>query len=132
MRKELENAVYEEVMNELGEISKMELGSEEHVKSAQVVNGMVDRLHESKKLENETLKLELEAKRLEVEEEKNRNEKNNNVVKNVITGVTFVGSVVVAVWANLDSKKFEMGFTHTTEAGRASTRKLLGFLDKFK
>lgn len=132
MRKELENVVYEEVLSELSEISKMEMGSDQHVKSAQVVNGMIDRVHESKKLENETLRLELEAEKLKIEDEKNRNEKTNNVVKNILTGVTFVGSVIVAVWANLDSKAFEKDYTHTTEAGRASTRKLLGFLDKFK
>lgn len=132
MRKELENVVYEEVLSELGEISKMELGKDEYVKTTQGVNSMIDRLHESKKLENEALKLELEAERLKVEAEKNRNEKSNNVVKNILTGVTFAGSVIVAVWANLDSKSFEKNYTHTTEAGRASTRKLLGFLDKFK
>ena len=132
MRKDLENAVYEELMAELEGISKMELGKDEHTKTAQVFNTMIDRVHESKKLENEAFRLELEEQKLKIEEERNRHEKFNDVVKHVITGVTFVGTIAVTVWANIDSKKFEMGYNHTTEAGRASTKKLLGFLDRFK
>ena len=132
MRKDLENLLYGEVEDELGEIANMKLGSDEYTKTTNAVNGMIDRLHESKKIENETLRLEIEKDKIEIEKEKNHNDNTNNVVKNIITATTFVLSAGVAVWANIDSKRFEKGFTHTTEAGRASNRIILNILDKFK
>lgn len=131
MRKELENTLYEEVQSELNEIAKMELGTDTYVKTTKCVTDMIDRLHESRKLENESMRLELEDKKLDVEKEKNRNEKRNNVAKNIMSGITFAVSMGAFIWSNIDSKKFEMGYTHTTEAGRASGRRLMNLLDKF-
>ena len=131
MRKQLENAMYEEVQNELNEIASMELGSDAYVRTTNCVNAMIDRVHESKKLENEALRLEIENKKLDVEMDKNRDEKKNNIAKNIMSGVTFTLSMAAFIWSNIDSKKFEMGYTHTTEPGRASGRRLMNLLDKF-
>jgi hypothetical protein len=126
-----------EVLSELEGVSTMALGSEEHGKTVDAVNGMIDRVvklqqidAEQRKLDIEREKLELEREKLELEDRKAKNESRNNKVKNVITVVTTGITFVVAVWANIDSKKFE-GY-HSTEAGRLSERRLLGFMDKLK
>lgn len=132
MREELMELVTKEVESEVKSIGSMELGIDEHVKTAQVANNMIDRLIKVDEVENEKRKLDLEERKLDIEEKKLENDKRNNVVKNVLSGLAFVTSLGVTIWANIDSKKFEQGFTHTTEAGRGSTRKLLNLLDKFK
>ena len=128
----VENVMYEEAKKEFEEVGKMELGSEAYVKTVQGANSMVDRLNEAAKIENETRKLDIEERRLDIEEKKNEVEKKDKFIKNAISVGTSVLYVGVTIWANVSSKRFEQGFTHTTEAGRNSTRKLLGLLDRFK
>lgn len=128
----VETIMYEEARKEYEEAGKLELGSDQHVKTIQAANSIVDRLSENMKIENEARKLDLEERRLEIEEQRLENDKKGNLVRNVLTGAMFVLSTGVTIWANIDAKKFEGAFTHTTEAGRNSTRKLLSLLDKIK
>lgn len=133
MRKELEQAYYEEVLSELEEISKMELGSDAHVKTAQVANSMIDKLNEAERIKNEQKRLENEEQKLAIEAEKNEIEKRNNLIKNVLTGAVFAVSTGITIWSNVTAMRFETsGHLHTTEPGKGSTRKLLNLLDKFK
>ena len=129
----------DEVMSEIEGVSTMTLGSAEHGHTVEAVNGMIDRLVKLEQVETDKRKLDLESEKLRLEEEKRdleelkvNNEARNNKIRNVITVATTVLTVGVTIWANVDSKRFEQGFTHTTEAGRTSTRKLLGLLDKLK
>lgn len=128
----IERIMYEEIQKEFEEMGKMELGSEQHVKTAQVVNNTMDRLNKIDEIKNETLKLAIEERKLDIEEERIELEKKENLFKHLMTGTMFVLSLGVTIWANLDSKAFETENTHTTEAGRASTRRLLSLLDRFK
>lgn len=128
----VERAMRDEANKEFEELGKMKLGSEEHVKTANVANSTVDRLNEMEKINIEHRKLDIEERKLDIEEKKLENDKKNNLVKNVLTGTIFVVSTGITIWANIDSKKFEGAFTHTTEAGRGSERKLLSLLDKVR
>ena len=127
----------DEVLSEIEGVGTMALGSAEHEKTVNAVNGMMDRIIKVEQLKAEQRKLDLEESKLRLEEEKKdleerkaNNDHKNNITRNVITVVTTALSVGVAIWANIDSKKFE-GY-HSTEAGRMSERRLLGFLDKLK
>lgn len=128
----VENVIREEASLEFEEIGKMELGSDAHAKAVQAANAMVDRLNESDKIENEKRRLDIEERRLDIEERKVENDRKLGLIRNALTFATFVGSVGVTIWANIDSKRFEQGFTHTTDAGRSSSRSLLNLLDKLK
>ena len=144
MNKELEQLLAKEVKSELEAIEGIdELGTDQHYNMVENVNKMMDRLNESQKIENEAKKLDIEREKLEVqkvtedeklavEKDKLKFDKRDRLVKNIITGVTFVISLGVTIWANIDSKNFEREDTHTTESGRSSQRKLLGLLDKFR
>lgn len=133
MRQELERLYYEEIKSEIEEIGKAELGGDVHVKTAQVVNSMMDKLNDVEKIKNEQKRLENEERKLAIEAEKNEIDKRNNTIKNILTGAIFVVSTGVTIWSNCSAMKFETGGNiHTTEPGKNSTRKLLNLLDKFK
>ena len=139
MRKDLEQNLYEETLSEVAEMGNMELGSNAHVKTAKVVNDTIDRLNEAKRIENQSRQLDIEAEKNEIEREKNEierekiaNEKRFNKIKTVGSWILFIATTGVTIWANKDSKRFEEGYTHTTEAGKSSTRNLLNLMDKFK
>ena len=90
-------------------------------------------MNEMERMEQERLdkeasrKLEEDLKLKELAENKK-----DRIWKNAITIGTCLLYTGVTIWANIDSKNFEKDFTHTTEPGRTSTRRLLGLLDKFK
>ena len=129
---EMTHAMRKEALDEFVEIGKLEIGSEKHLKAVQAVNSVVDRLNKIEEINIEKEKLEIEREKIEVEEQKLNNDKRNSLVRNVLTGATFVIATGVTIWANYDSKKFEGAFTHTTEAGKNSERKLLSLMDKVK
>lgn len=128
----IERIVREEIESEIGELSKMELGTEEYARTVKGVNDFIDRLNESKKIELEAKKLEIEEDKNDIELQRVENDKKLRKIGYGVTIGTFIGAAAIQIWANIDSKHFEIGNTHTTEAGRSSTRKLLSWLDKVK
>lgn len=126
-------SMYEEVKNHIEEVGRMELGSEQHVKTVNCANGMVDRLIERDKVRNEERRLDIEERKLELEEARLVSDNRGRLVVNIITGVTTVAYVATHVWTVLSDRKFESGgFMHTSEAGRTSRRNLLSLMDKFR
>lgn len=128
----VEKTMYEEAQSEFKEAGKMKLGSEDHVKTIAAANATVDRLNEIEKIKVEKRKLDVEERKLDIEERKLEHDKKDRFIKNALTIGIFAASTIVTIWANYDSKKFEGAYTHTTEAGRGSERKLLNFMDKVR
>ena len=128
----IERAMQDEVMNELKEVGKMELGSDQHVKTVGAINSMLDRLGESQKLDNEKKRLEIEERKSLIEAARLESEKRDRAVKNGITIGTTLAFLGVQIGANIMSMRFEQGYTHTTEAGKNSSRTLLNLLSKSK
>ena len=122
----------EEVLNEYDEISKMTLGSEDYTKTVNGVNSMVDKLNDMQRIENDARKLDIEEDKLKLEQERLAFDSKSQKVGNIIKVALFGVCTAVTIWANIDSKRFEMGYTHTSSAGRETTKKLLNFMDKFK
>lgn len=123
----------DELERQLGSLEDLPLGSQEYHQAIVDTSILLDKHNDMEKIE-----LDRQEKTKSREQEKDlknkemKEERFDRIVKNVITVMTFGVSLGVTIWANVDSKKFEQGFTQTTEAGRSSTRKLLGLLDKFK
>lgn len=128
----IERAMRDEVMNELKEVGKMELGSDQHVKTVGAINSMLDRLGESQKLDNEKKRLEIEERKSLIEAARLESEKRDRAVKNGITIGTTLAFLCVQIGANIMSMRFEQDYTHTTEAGKNSSRTLLNLLSKNK
>lgn len=140
----LEQKLYDEAEREVQDLDGLELGSEEHARATAAANSIVDRINKSEeiKLRNREIdvkeaelniekeKLDIERQRLESEEQKN---KNGNLLDKVKIGVE-VGLAVLATGVTIfqlkSSQRFESdGYTHTTEAGRASERRLSNLID---
>ena len=130
--KSVEEALYEEALSEYTAMAEMELGSDEHTKTAKVANDMMDRLIRLEEVKNEQRRLDIEEEKNDVEKRKVDNDKINQWIRNGLTLVTFGVYAGIQIWAYKDSQLFEQGYTQTTESGRTSTRKLLTLLDKFK
>lgn len=107
--------------------------AEEYTVSVDDTVRLMDKLIEMERLEQDRLdkeksrRLEEDLKLKEIAESKK-----DRLWKNALSIGTFAIGTVVTIWAYVDSKEFERGFTQTTEAGRTSTRNILGFLNKFK
>lgn len=128
----IERAMRDEAMNELKEVGKMKLGSDEHIKTVGAVNSMVDRLSEYEKIANEKKRLEIEERKTLIEAARLENDKKDRAIKNGITIGTSVGFILVNVGTVIASMRFEQGYTHTTEAGKSSLRTLLNLWSKSK
>ena len=121
----LEKTMYERAEQQFNQILEMDEGSEDWVKTMNGANSTVDRLNELRKIRLEEKKLELEKQKLEAE-------KRNRWIDTGTKVALFMVAAGISIWANVDSKKFEGAFTHTTQAGRQSESKLLSFMDRVK
>lgn len=123
----------EELERQLGSLEDFAFGSPEYHQAMVDTSILIDKCNDMERIE-----LERQEKAKSREQEKDfktkemREERIDRIVKHTITVLTFGISLGVTIWANKDSKNFEMGYTQTTEAGKTSTRKLLTLLDKFK
>ena len=107
--------------------------ADEYTVSVEDVVRLMEKKNEMERIEQDRLDKEASRK---IEEDLKLKElaenKKHRLWNNAITIGTCLLYTGVTIWANIDSKNFEKDFTHTTEPGRTSTRRLLGLLDKFK
>lgn len=124
----------DEVEKQLGSLEDLPFGSEEHHRGVQDTSVLLDKLNDMNRIEREYQ--EKEKCRIEEEDIRRREIRDARIERALKYGLPFTLSLIyvgVNLWLNEDAKKFEIdGYTHTTEAGRGSTRKLFGLLDKFK
>lgn len=122
----LKTVFREEVQNELKELRKMELGSEEYRSTVDGVTKLADRIIEMDKLDNERqVKAETQDREFELKQEQMKEEKKDRIIKNCLTGVSVVGGILVTIWGTIVSINFEKEGTFTTSAGRKHVNKLL-------
>lgn len=118
----------EEITNELNELKKISVGTEEHRVSVDALTKLMDR-----KIELEKLEVESKTQDLNRDIETNlrlqqmESEKRDRLIKNVLTGVSTVGGLLCAGLAFVASINFEKEGTLTTEGGRSALRQLLKF-----
>lgn len=129
----MKTKISDEVLNEIEAVGKQALGSEEHVKTVQAVNSMVDRLQKADEIELERQKLEVEERRLDIEEKKLKQNKWVDILKVGATTALGVGYAIVQVAIYVHSfRKDDQGEMPQTEGGRNAERKLFNLTDKFK
>lgn len=124
----------EEIESKIESLKDLDHGSEEYHKGIDDVSKMLDKYIDMDKIDREYR--DREDSRINENANKaleRRSDRIERVLKYGLSGLTFGVSIFVTLWINKDSKMFEQeGYTHTTEAGRLSTRKLLNLLDKFR
>lgn len=115
----IERMLETEWENEIQELGKMQLGSEEYKITVDGVSKLTDRVVELKKLEQAAI---AEEKNRQFEEnyklQQLQDEKRDRFIKNVISAATGIGGLLTAVGMGLLSMKFERTDTITTSVGK--------------
>ena len=112
----------EEIQMELENLKDLEMGTDEHKISVDLITKLLDREIELKKLENE------KSKRVEDNEFKKLQAKDENkdrLIRNGLTAAGIVIPTIVTIWGTLKTLKFEETGTVTTMMGRGFVNKLL-------
>ena len=119
----------DEFRNEIKELGKLQIGSDEYKIAVDGVTKIADRLIEidrlnmdfDDKVDSRELDKELKLKQM-VEEKKDRK------IKNALTVLTIGGNVLLVVWGTIYTIKFEESGTLTTSAGRKFVNKIFSWL----
>ena len=116
---EIEQLLHDEIVDELGGLNTLELGSDKYRVTTEGIVKLMDRAIEMDKLNkelderqaNRNEDLELKYRQIDAEI---RDRKIKNVITVVISGV----GTIVTIWGTLKTLKFEEVGTVTTIAGR--------------
>lgn len=121
----LKTQLQDEIQSELEEISKLEVGTDQHRTAVDSVTRLWDRMNESEKLEIEKKdKAESRAIDLDLKLQQMEEERKKRIIQNIIDVGGIVTTVGLTVWGTLKSLKFEETGTVTTTAGRNFFSKL--------
>ena len=120
-----EHLLHAEIESELGELSKMTVGTDEYKVAVDGITKLMDRAIEIDRLNAEYTEKEvariaendLKAQELEAE-------KKDRFIKNLLTGLGIAIPTGVTIWGTIKSLKFEIDGTVTTMAGRGFINKL--------
>lgn len=127
------NVLYEEIADELTELSKMKVGDGEYKAAVDGVTKLMDRAIEFEKLERqdkENAEKREEAKAVnkfdqDLKLRQADEEQKDRLVRNCIAVAGIVVPVVVTIWGTVKSFEFEREGTITTTMGRGFINKLL-------
>ena len=116
----------EEIREELGELSNIELGSDEYEKAVNGVTKLMDRAIELEKVDIEQAERE-ETREIEtnLKAQEMINDRKDRFVKNCIAVAGIVVPSVLTIWGTVKSIEFEKEGTITTIMGRGFIQKLL-------
>ena len=130
----VKNLLREEITDEIGHLSKMEVGSEDYEKTVNGLTKLVDRLNEMEKIEmektNSNVENECKIEEQDLKRQQLEDEKKDRLIRNGLTGVSVIGGLAVTVWGTLKTFKFEETGTITSQAGRQFINKAINFLKK--
>lgn len=122
----IKNLLDEEIRSEIEEISKIEVGSEKHKVSVDALSKLLDKSIELDKLDADAQeKYESRIAENDLKREQIKSEKRDQIVKNILTGVSVIGGFGLTIWGTCKSLKFEETGVVTSIMGRGFIQKLL-------
>ena len=122
----IENQLRVEIANELNELSKLQLGSEEYRGTVDCLTKLMDRALEMEKLNADIQDREFVRENdNELKLKTFADERRDRLVKNCLTAAGIIIPTVVTIWGTLKSIEFEKEGTITTIMGRGFIQKLL-------
>lgn len=123
---EIKTILLEEIEDELNDLTKVTLGSEEYKASVDGIAKLMDRAIEMERMDRET------KDKVDERENENQNrqaqdklETRDRLIKNCIAVAGIVVPTVVTIWGTKKSFEFEKDGTITTIMGRGFINKLL-------
>lgn len=116
----------EEIQSEIEEISKMQVGSDEHKAATEALAKLMDKYNEMDKLELEYQDKydSREADRI-MKEKQLEHDKKDAKVKNSLTAVSVGGGLLVTIWGICKSLKFEETGIYSSLISRGMIQKIL-------
>ena len=121
----------DEILNELIEVSKLEVGSDKHKAAVDSVSRLADKMIELEKIDIDSRdKAEIRENDYELRIRQINDEKKDRFVKNCLTGVTIVTGVGVAIWGTLVSMRFEKEDSFSSTLGRKWIDKTISFIKR--
>ena len=122
----IENQLRLEIANELEQLRKLQLGSEDYKATVEGVTKLMDRAIEMERLgvdvqDKEDIRENDKILRLRTLDD----ERNDRFVKNCLTAAGILIPTIVTIWGTLKSIEFEKEGTITTIMGRGFIQKLL-------
>ena len=122
MNDEMEMLLKEEVKDELCELGKLQIGSDEYKSTVEGVTKLMDRVIEMKKIESNNhskdVESELETKKIEID-------KKDKMIRNTLTAAGIVIPAALTVWGTIKSLTFEKTGNVTTILGRSFVNKCM-------
>ena len=122
----IETMLHQEIKAELEELSRLQVGSDEHETAVNSIVKLMDRATEmerlgvesQEKVENREAEIDLKLRQI-AEERKGR------ISRDLFGFITFAGTAALTIWGTKASFKFEKDGTITTIMGRGFINKLL-------
>ena len=122
---ELKTLLKTEIQDEISELGKISLGTDEYKATVEGVSKLLDKAIELEKIEVECAeKANDRAINAEIQVERLKLERRDKIVGHVLTGVSLLSGVVLTVWGTYKTLKFEETGTVTTFAGKSFINKL--------
>lgn len=126
---DIKKLVDEEVVDELERLRGMAVGSDEYKATLPEFTKLLDRSIEMEKLDREhKLKEETQKFENDLKIKQMKEDRIDRLVKNIMTGVSIGGTLLLTIWGTNKTLRFEEEGTITTTAGRKFTGKLFSWL----
>ena len=121
----------DELENELKELSKLEVGSEQYKIAVDGISKLADKANEMDKIDIDNQdKAQIRANDYELRLKQIDDERKDRFVKNCLTGVSIATGLGVAVWGTLVSMRFEKEDSFTSLLGRKWVDKTISFIKR--
>lgn len=116
----IKTLLHEEIESEFKELEKTQVGTDQYKASIDGISKLIDRSIEISKIEAD-IKNKEDTREIETQLElkKQKDERRNKIIVNVLTGTSIISGIVLTVWGTLKTLKFEETGTVTTSAGRS-------------
>lgn len=122
----IKHVLDEEIRNELENLGREAIGSDEYKANVDGVTKLLDRKIELEKLEVESSeRIEAREAEMNLKIQQMENEKKDRLISHGVTVGTFLGSAGLYFLAFVASTNFERTGTFTTEGGKSALRNLL-------
>lgn len=122
---EIKTLLKGEIQDEMSELNKLAIGSDEYKATVEGVTKLIDRTIELEKIEVDREEKGHDRRiNAEIQDERLKIERRDKIVCHILTGVSLLTGVTLTVWGTLKSLKFEETGTVTTFAGKNFMGKL--------
>lgn len=122
----IETSLKNEILSQMDELKKIEIGSEKYETVVNGVSKLYDKAIEFERVRSENdLKYDAQEFESDMKVKQMKNDERDRLIRNILTGLGLVIPAGLTVWGTIKSINFEKTGTLTTIMGRGFIQKLL-------